>query len=104
MTTITKPRTRAFGDDDNTEALHSLDTENTNRTAQAADVTFMFRVQIEETNGGNEVDGYALYAQKNGTGGFLAVPYSTTNNGLRLNDDTQSRADDESTTERLSYG
>ena len=94
----------AFGDDDGTESGHSLDTENTNRTAQSADVTFMIRIQIEETAGGTESDGYMLYAQKNGTGGFIQVPYSSTNNGLRLNDDTQSRADDENTTERLSYG
>lgn len=93
----------AFGDDDGSESGHSLDTENTNRTAQEADVTFMFRVQVEETAGGVDNLTAALYAQKNGSGGFLAVPYSATNNGLRLANDTQSRTDDELTTQRLSY-
>jgi len=93
----------AFGDDDGSESGHSLDTENTPRASQVADVTFMFRVQIEETNGGTESSGYTLFAAKNG-GAAAQIPYSSTNNGLRLNDDTQSRTDDENTTQRLSYG
>lgn len=94
----------AFGDDDGAESAHSLDTENTNRTAQIGDVVYMLRIQIEETGGGAEVSGYEIYAQKNGAGGFLSVPYSATNNGIRLDNDTQSRADDEATTERLTAG
>jgi len=95
----------AFGDDDGSATTHTLDTENTNRDAQAVDVTFMIRIQVEETAGGTDNLTAALFAQKNGTGGFVQVPYSATNNGLRLADDTQSRADDELlTTQRLTAG
>lgn len=94
----------AFGDDDGSESGHSLDTQNTNRTAQAPDVTFLIRIEVQETNGGTENLAAALYAQKNGTGGFTAVPFSATNNGLRLANDTQSRADDENTSNRLTGG
>lgn len=93
----------AFGTDNGSESGHSLDTENTPRTAQIPDVTFMFRVQLEETAGGTESTGYTLYAAKNG-GVAAQIPFSATNNGLRLNNDTQSRPDDQNTTERLSYG
>ncbi|MHA2086395.1 MAG: hypothetical protein ACXABD_21840, partial [Candidatus Thorarchaeota archaeon] len=92
----------AFGDDDNNEATHTLDTENTDRTAQAADVTFLFRTQVEETAGGTENKAYALFAQKNGAGGFIEVTTGSAN-GIIIADDTQSRADNENTTERLSY-
>lgn len=94
----------AFGDDDGTESGHTLDTQNTNRTAQAADVTFMIRIEVQETAGGTENLTAALYAQKNGTGGFSLVPYSATNNGLRLANDVSSRTDDENTTNRLTGG
>jgi hypothetical protein len=93
----------AFGDDDNNEATHTLDTENTNRTAQSPDVTFMIRIQVEETAGGSENKAYALFAQKNAVGGFNEVTTSSTN-GIIIANDTQSRADNENTTERLTAG
>ena len=85
----------AFGDDDGSESGHTLDTQNTNRTAQVADTTFLIRIEVQETAGGTDNLTAALFAQKNGSGGFVAVPYSATNNGLRLADNTQSRADDD---------
>lgn len=94
----------AFGDDDGSESGHSLDTENTDRSAQVADVPFLIRIQLEETAGGVDNLTGALYADKNSSGTFSAVVFSATNDGIRLVDDTQSRTDDENTTERLSYG
>jgi len=94
----------AFGDDDGNEAGHSLDTQNTDREAQEADVTFMIRIEVQETAGGTDNLTAGLYAQKNGSGGFALVPYSATNNGLRLANDVNSRADDENTTNRLTGG
>ena len=41
----------AFGDDDGNEAGHSLDSENADRAAQVADVTFLIRIQVQETGG-----------------------------------------------------
>ena len=93
----------AFGDDDGNEAAHTLDSENTDRAAQIPDVTFMIRIQVEENNGGNGAFLYSLYAQKNGAGGFAAVT-TTSTNGIIIANDTQSRADDENTTERLTAG
>ena len=93
----------AFGDDDGNEAGHSLDTENTTRGTQEADVTFLIRIQVEETGGASDAWTFQLYAQKNGGGGFTAVTRARTD-GLRLADDTQSRADGEATTERLTAG
>jgi hypothetical protein len=93
----------AFGDDDGNEAGHSLDSENTDRAAQEADVTFLIRIQLEETASGNATYTHALFAQVNGGGGFAAVT-TTSENGVILANDTQSRADDENTTERLTYG
>ena len=58
----------AFGTDDNNEATHSLDAENTNRASQSGDVTFMLRIQLEETAGGTEAQGFALFSEKNGDG------------------------------------
>ena len=95
--------TYAFGDDDGSESGHSLDTENTDRTAQLGDVVFMLRIQVEETAGGTEATGFALFAQKNGTGGYTEVTTGRTD-GIRIANDTQSRADDENTTSRLSAG
>jgi hypothetical protein len=95
----------AFGDDDNNEATHSLDAENTNRASQSGDVTFMLRIQVEETAGGTEAQGFALFSEKNGdgTGTFNEVTTGSTD-GLQIANDTQSRADDENTTERLTGG
>jgi hypothetical protein len=95
----------AFGDDDNNEATHSLDAENTNRASQSGDVTFMLRFQVEETAGGTEAQGFALFSEKNGdgTGTFNEVTTGSTD-GLQIANDTQSRADDEATTERLTGG
>ncbi len=92
-----------FGTDNGSESGHSLDTENTDRGAQAADVTFLIRIQVEETGGVNDTWTFQLYAQKNGGGGFTAVTRARTD-GLRLADDTQSRTDGEATTERLTAG
>lgn len=93
----------AFGDDDGTESGHSLDTENTPRTAQLGGVTFLFRVQVEETAGKTDNWTFQLYADKNSGGTFTAVT-TTRTDGLRLANDTQSRADDSVTTERLTAG
>lgn len=95
----------AFGDDDGSESGHSLDTENTPRTAQVPDVTFMFRVQIEETAGKNDPWAFQLYYYKNG--GATAYPVTSSDaqaDGILKANDTQSRSDGEATTERLSYG
>jgi hypothetical protein len=94
----------AFGDDDGSESGHSLDTENANRTAQIADVTFMIRISVEENGGGLDDLPAALYCSYN-SGTFTAV--GTTASGtmpLKLANDTQSRSDDENTTERLTAG
>ena len=93
----------AFGDDDGSESGHTLDTENVNRTAQAPDVTFLIRISVEETDGGSSSVLGTLFARKNGTGGWNAVT-TTSTNGVILDNDTQSRADDENTTERLTAG
>lgn len=90
----------AFGDDDGSESGHTLDTENTNRGAQTADVTFMIRIQVQETAGGTDNLPAELRALKNSTGDWDAVT-TTSTNGIIIADDTQSRADDENTTERL---
>lgn len=92
-----------FGTDDGSESGHSLDTENVARTAQIPDVTFLTRIQVEETDGGNSNLLYALFAQKNGTGGYTEVTTARTD-GLKIANDTQGRADDENTTERLTAG
>jgi hypothetical protein len=93
----------AFGDDDGSESGHTLDTENTNRTAQVGDVTFLIRIGLEENGGKSDDPATALFAQKNGSGGFTEVTTSRTD-GLKIANDTQSRSDDESTTERLTAG
>jgi hypothetical protein len=84
----------AFGDDDGSESAHSLDTENTDRASQVADVTFLIRIQIEETGGGDEVQGYSLQADKNSGGTFTEVTTARAD-GINIANDTQSRADDE---------
>lgn len=98
----------AFGDDDGSESGHTLDTEGVDRDtagsgAQAADTPFLIRMGIAETAGGTQNTGYALFADKNSSGTFTEVTTSRTD-GLRIANDTQSRADDESTTERLTAG
>jgi hypothetical protein len=103
MAVVVQNNTFAFGDDDGSESGHSLDTENAPRTAQLPDITFLIRIQVEETDGGNSSFLYALFAQKNGTGGYTEVTTARTD-GLIIANDTQSRADDENTSERLSAG
>lgn len=93
----------AFGDDDGNEAGHTLDTENTDRTAQIADVTFMIRMSVEENASGTMNLESFLFARKNGTGIFDPVT-TTSINGIIIANDTQSRTDDEDTTERLTAG
>lgn len=94
--------TWAFGDDDGSESAHSLDTENTNRSSQAADENFLIRMQARETNGKNDPWAMFLYCSYN-DGAWQEVS-TTASSGLpvKLTNDTQSRADDENTTERLS--
>ena len=76
----------AFGDDDNNEATHTLDTENTDRIAQVADVTFMIRIQVQETDAGTDNLTAALFAQKNAIGGFVEVTTVSTNGIIIAND------------------
>ena len=92
----------AFGDDDGSESGHTLDTENANRTAQVADVTFLIRIQVEETAGKDDPWDFILRAAKNG-GSYTDVTAARTD-GIRLANDTQSRSDNEVTTERLTAG
>jgi hypothetical protein len=96
--------TWAFGDDDGSESGHSLDTEGAARTAQVADVTFMIRIQVEETGGGAENQGFALFAAKDDASGVFTEVTTSRTDGIRIANDTQSRADNENTTERLSAG
>jgi hypothetical protein len=93
----------AFGTDNGSESAHSLDTEGVNRGAQAADTPFLIRLQPNETGGASEAAGYALFAQKNGAGGYTEVTTSRTD-GLRIAANGSSRSDDENTTERLTAG
>jgi hypothetical protein len=93
----------AFGDDDGSESGHSLDTENADRTAQNPDVTFLLRIQVEENNSKDDAWDFILRAEKNQTGGYTDVT-ATRTDGVRLANDTQSRADNEATTERLTAG
>lgn len=93
----------AFGTDNGSESGHSLDTVNVPRTAQVADVSFLIRIGIGETAGGSDNSSFALFAQKNGTGGYTEVTTARTD-GIIIANDTQSRSDDESTTQRLASG
>ena len=93
----------AFGDDDGSESGHSLDIENTDRIAQIPDVTFIIRIQVQETAGGTDNLTAALHARVNGIGTFDPVT-TTSTNGVILANDTQGRTDDENTTERLTAG
>lgn len=94
----------AFGDDDGSEAGHSLDTQNANRTSQAVGTAnkFLIRIIAEENNSKDDAWAFALRYQKNGAGGYIAIDTSTTE--IRLIDDDNSRADDETTTFRLTWG
>lgn len=89
----------AFGDDDGSESGHSLDTEQADRTSQAMDTPFLLRLQAEEINSKVDPWAFQLYAQKNG-GTEFAVGASSTG-GVKLVDDNNSRADDETTSNRL---
>ena len=98
----------AFGTDNGTESGHSLDTANVARTsagsgAQAVDTPFLIRIGIGETAGGTASQGYALFAQKNGSGGYTEVTTARTD-GIRITNDVSGRTDDESTTQRLAAG
>lgn len=90
----------AFGDDDGTESGHTLDTELADRSSQLGNVTFLIRIQVQETAGKADTWTFQLYADKNGGASFTAVT-TTRTDGLRLANDTQSRADNQATTERL---
>lgn len=97
----------AFGDDDGTESGHTLDTENVDRDSggsgtQAADTPFLIRMCVAETAGGTSNVGFALFSNKNSSGTWNEVTTSSTD-GLRIANDTNSRSDDEATTDRLSY-
>jgi hypothetical protein len=94
----------AFGDDDGSESAHSLDTENTPRTAQDLDTNFTIRIQIAETGGGSANITPTLYCSYE-SGTYTAVTTtSSASMPCRLVDDANSRADNEATTERLTAG
>ena len=94
----------AFGDDDGSESGHTLDSESVDRAAQVADTTFLLRFQVQETAGGTANLTAALFASKDDAGGVFTEVTTARTDGIRIANDTQSRSDDENTTERLTAG
>ena len=92
----------AFGTDNGSESGHSLDSENTPRTTQAADENFLVRMMARETN--NKNDPWAMYIYCSYNGGTWTELSTASSAGMPafLNNDVSSRADDEETTHRLS--
>lgn len=68
----------AFGDDDNNESTHSLDTQDTNITAELGTKTLRL---ILDTSNAYSSSAYKLKYQKNGSGGYTDVPTSATYGG-----------------------
>ena len=65
----------AFGDDDGNEAAHTLDTQDTNVTEDLGTKTL--RVLVNSTDDPTSL-AYTLRSQKNGSGGYTAVPLAAT--------------------------
>lgn len=65
----------AFGDDDGSESGHTLNTQDSNATAEVAAVKTL-RLLIDATSD-PAATAYALRYQKNGAGGYTAVPTSS---------------------------
>jgi hypothetical protein len=103
MATSAQSGNWAFGDDDGSESGHTLHTEGVNDTGIAIDTPFTIRLQPQETGGGTFNTGYALFAQKNGTGGYTEVTRTRTD-GLQIVANGSSRTDDEATSSRLTAG
>jgi len=92
----------AFGTDNGSESGHSLDTENTARTAQNMDENFTIRMMARETAGKN--DPWSMYLFCSYNGGAFTLVDTTASAGMPcfVSANVSSRTDDEVTTHRLS--
>ena len=71
----------AFGDDDDTEAAHTLDTQDTNYTGVVGTKTL--RTILESTSENPPGQAFKLKYQKDGSGGYVDVPLVNKTSGFK---------------------